>query len=341
MRVKPGVLRVLTPALIAGACPAMSSPALSQTGSGPIFAGPASPVPVTATSGFSAPRLGGYFQVRETWSEQIGLVATLNRARIGAEGVLPHRLSYSILVEYQAAPATPATPAGVSLRDAQVRWTDARLSLTAGQFKTPMSREFLMPLTDLETPDFAGVVDALAPKRDLGLQAAVTLGADASLTAGVFNGEGQNAVANRDSTVLVMGRAVVRPVPWLTLGASAGAYGSDSTRYGLEAGLDWRGASLRAEYLAQRQGSRDGDDEGWYVLLGYRVVPFLQLIVRQEDLRRPAYPPAQSRNDATTVGGNASFAGGRLRALGAYVVRTSGAARTTTRSFVGQLQVRF
>ena len=52
---------------------------------------------------------------------------------------------------------------------------------------------------------------------------------------GVFNGEGQNITANTDSTLLWVGRATVRPVAYLTIGANVAAYGSDSTRYGLDA----------------------------------------------------------------------------------------------------------
>lgn len=39
------------------------------------------------------------------------------------------------------------------------------------------------------------------------------LGAVATLAAGVFNGEGANASANRDSTVTLVARVSARPIP--------------------------------------------------------------------------------------------------------------------------------
>ena len=49
----------------------------------------------------------------------------------------------------------------------------------------------------------------------------MSLGASAGLALGVFNGEGANAIANRDSTVMIVSRATVRPLPQLGLGSLA------------------------------------------------------------------------------------------------------------------------
>ncbi|MGH2399472.1 MAG: hypothetical protein ACRDF6_06460 [bacterium] len=46
------------------------------------------------------------------------------------------------------------------------------------------------------------------------------LGEMATFAIGVFNGEGANAIANRDSTVLLVGRVTARPLPLLSLGVS-------------------------------------------------------------------------------------------------------------------------
>ena len=69
----------------------------------------------------SAPKVGGYIQVRETYQSPIGLTATLNRVRSSLEGSLPGSFSYRILVEYEAS-GTATTAASVSLRDAYIRW---------------------------------------------------------------------------------------------------------------------------------------------------------------------------------------------------------------------------
>ncbi len=54
------------------------------------------------------------------------------------------------------------------------------------------------------------------------------------------------------------------------------------------------------EHLIGAAGGKD--DYGWYVIAAYRVEPHVQLVLRQEDLRRPAV--AEPRNIATTAGAN-------------------------------------
>ena len=81
----------------------------------------------------------------------------------------------------------------VSLREAIIRWTDGPLAISAGQYKTPFSREYLILVPVLETADLATVVDSLAPKYDVGLMGECVPGPRVSISAGVFNGEGQNA----------------------------------------------------------------------------------------------------------------------------------------------------
>jgi phosphate-selective porin len=285
------------------------------------------------------PRVNGYIQVRESYQEGPGLTATLNRARATVSGPLPGRFAYRLMAEFEA-PTTPRTAAIVSLRDALVRWNHPRLAITAGQFKTPFSREYLTSITAVETADRAAGVDSLSPKRDVGVMAECPLGAWGGANLGVFNGEGQNFVTNRDSSVLVVGRVVLRPLSQLTGGASVAAYGADSARYGLEAGLEQRGWLLRGEYLRQAHRRRDRDDWGWTVLAGYRVVPWLQLVGRTEDYDRPSRGPGQ-RIRANTGGVNADLAGGAVRLLVNYVSREAGPRFQRTNTLIGQVQARF
>ncbi len=175
------------------------------------------------------PKVGGYIQLRETAIERAGMSAALNRARFSIDGTLPQHFSYRALVELESS-AGVKNPAAVSLREATIKWTMPTYALTAGQFKTPFSREYLIPVPALETADFAAVVDSLAPKYDVGVMAEYMFGPFATVTAGVFNGEGQNAIANRDSTVLAVGRLVVRPLAQLALGSSVTRTSSDSVR---------------------------------------------------------------------------------------------------------------
>src|SRR5215471_11781995 len=166
----------------------------------PVFA--ADSVPLTAASAPAAPKLGGYIQARETFQEGPGLTGTINRARLAITGALKQDFSYRAAVELAAPSGTSATP---SLRDAYIRWTHDWFTATGGQYKTPFSREFLTSLADLEVADRSFAVDSLATKRDIGVMGE---GTDkwGTLSLGVFNGEGQNVVVNRDSTQLVVGR---------------------------------------------------------------------------------------------------------------------------------------
>jgi len=334
-------LLVLAAALATGDTTA-TAPASAPPGTAPVPASPAMPVASSAgptVTAASPIKIGGYLQVRSVGQANVGMTNTLNRARIGVEGPLPQRMSYRILVEYES-PVGATTAAIVALRDAYVRWTRAPIVITAGQFKTPFSRQYVTSITQIETADRATVVDTLAPKRDVGLMAEYTPRPLVALSAGVFNGEGQNATANRDSVVLLVARAVLRPLGGIDLGASGAWNGERSQRYGLEASLERRGALVRAEWIGQRRPGAIPDDYGWFVLGAYRVVPWLQLKVQQEDFRRPAVS-AKRRMGATTAGANLDLPGGRNRVILEYAERRTGSPFITGDQVLAQWQVRF
>jgi Phosphate-selective porin O and P len=329
------------------------SVALSDSTSGavsnaPVQAGGAAPAPralaateapvVAPATAPSSPKLGGYVQVRETVVRPTGLSASLNRARLSGDGALPQHFSYRVLVEC-ASGGTARTAATVALRDAYIRWSLAPWAVNAGQFKTPFSREYISSITVIETADRSTVVDTLAPKRDVGVMVEFVKPV-AGVWLGVFNGEGQNAVVNRDSTVLVVGRASVRPISQLTVAGSVASYGPDSTRWGADASIEQSGFLLRCEWLSQHKRDRARDDAGWFVLAGYRVVPWLQVIARQEDFQRPGIGVAR-RISATTGGLNLDLPGGRTRGIVDFVSREAGFPRVRTNSLVTQLQVKF
>ena len=283
-------------------------------------------------------RVGGYVQARETYRSDTKLTATLNRARVIAEGTIPGGFSFRVMPEYEAG-GTATQAASVSLRDAYIRWTRDAFTLTAGQFKTPFSPEFITSITQIETADRATAVDSLAPKRDIGLMAEYAVGTWVNLQAGVFNGEGQNRIVNVDSTNLVVGRLSVRPLPYVTLGGNVAHWSTDSTRWGADADLEWQGISVKGEYLWQPRATREGD-KGWYALAAYKVVPWIQLVLKQERFVRPGVSAAQ-RQVATTGGVNVWFSASRIRLLANYVSREIGASGVRHGSVVTQLQVRF
>ncbi len=285
------------------------------------------------------PRVGGYLQARETYQNKVGMTASINRARVSVDGGLPQHFSYRVLVEYEAN-GTATTAATVSLRDAYIRWQSDAVTLTAGQFKVPFSREFIMSITAIETADRATVVDSLAPKRDIGIMGELRVSTLATLSLGFYNGDGQNKPANRDSSLMVSGRLSLRPIPILTVAAEVARYNRDSTRYGADGSLEWRGITLRGEYIAQQRRLKRPVDWGFFGLAAYRVEPWLQLVLKRERFQRRALGSAQY-NAATTGGVNVDLPGGRTRIITDYVARRIAFPGTETRTLITQLQVRF
>src|SRR3954470_1956795 len=159
-------------------------------------------------------KLSGYIQGREVYQDNVGLTATLNRARLAAAGTVLGDVSWRIQGEFRTG-SVGTGRASVALQDAYVRWARRALGIQVGQFKTPFTREFITSLTEVETADRSTVVDSLAPKRDIGLMADYALGGRAIISAGIFNGEGQNITTNTDSSALAVARLQVRPIPYL------------------------------------------------------------------------------------------------------------------------------
>jgi phosphate-selective porin O/P len=310
-------------------------------GAAPRAAAQASPAPAPAGAPSPAPgvRFTGYIQARETYRDGVGLTGSINRARLAAYGSVATNFTWRIQGEFRTG-SVGTGKASVSLQDAYIRYKTGDFGVQGGQFKTPFSREFITTLADLETADRSTVVDSIAPKRDIGIMADYAIGPTATLMLGVFNGEGQNVTANTDSTLLWVGRASLRPMAYLTLGANAATYGSDSTRYGFDVSLEYQGATLRGEYIGQHRDGGRLDDKGWYAQGTYRVVPWVQLVLKQEDFRRSEISPAL-RNRATTGGVNLDFASGKVRLLANYVSREIGTPGVRRGLLITQAQVKF
>jgi hypothetical protein len=284
-------------------------------------------------------RWSGYIKVRETYRDDVGLTASINRARLSAAGSAAKDVTWRVQGEFRTG-SVGTGRASVSLQDAYVRYQPMALGIQAGQFKTPFTREFMMSLADVDTADRAVAVDSFAARRDIGVMADYDLGGGAVVMLGVFNGEGQNLTANADSSLLVVARAAGRPLPFLTVGANLANYAGDSTRYGVDLSLAHEAVALRGEYLAQRRDGFEIDDKGWYAVAAYRVVPRLQLVVRQEDFRRSAIAAA-SRHRATTAGANFECGDGKIRLTANYVSRKIGEPGVRRGTLIGQAQIKF
>jgi phosphate-selective porin len=302
-------------------------------------AAPAAPAAAPAATSGPTVRFTGYLQARETYRDGAGLTGSINRARLTAYGTVAPDVTWRVQGEFRTG-SVGTGKASVSLQDAYIRYRTGGFGVQVGQFKTPFAREFITSLAEVETADRSTVVDSIAPKRDLGLMADYAIGPTAALMLGVFNGEGQNVTANADSTLLWVGRAVIRPIAYLTVGANLATYGSDSTRYGADAGLEYRGAALKGEYIGQHRQGGVVDDKGWYALGTYKVLPWVQLVLKQEDFRRSEISAAL-RNRATTGGVSAEFEGGKIRLLANYVSRRIGTPGLRRGLLITQAQVKF
>ena len=283
-------------------------------------------------------RWSGYIQARETYQDEVGLTASVNRARLSAAGTVRAGLSWRVQGEFRTGNVGSGR-ASVSLQDAYVRWSRDGLGLQVGQFKTPFTREFITSLTEVETADRAFVVDSLAPKRDLGIMADYAVGGRTALFAGLFNGDGQNVTANADSSLLGVARASYRVVPYVALGVNLARYFGDSTRYGVDLNVESPWGVLRAEYLGQRRDGGGEDDAGWYLLVAAPVTPWLQPVAKYERFERGAAGTAAA--EAWTVGANLRPWGRATRFTLEYVARSSGDPVVTRGLGLAQVQLIF
>jgi len=301
----------------------LASDALAQT-----------PAPTSA----SPVKLSGYLQARETYQENLGLTGSINRARLAAAGSATGNITWRIQGEFRTG-SVGTGKASVSLQDAYARWAKNGVGVQVGQFKTPFTREFITSLSEVETADRSTVVDSLAPKRDIGVMADYAFGGRATLTAGVFNGEGQNVTANRDSSALGVARVAVRPVPYLVVGTNVARYFQDSTRYGADASLESPWLILRGEYVGQHHDQVTGDDKGWYALAAAPVRPWLEPVLKYEWFNRSGVPLEAQKNRAWTVGANVFPWGKATRVTLEYVSRSVGEPGIRKSQALAQVQV--
>lgn len=293
------------------------------------------PAPPTSTP----VRMSGYLQTRVAVQKDVGMTATINRARLTATGTIATGFSYRIQGEFRT--GNPGRAASVSLTDAYIRYVRYGFGVQAGQFKTPFTWEYITSIADIETLDRSTVVDSLAPKRDLGVMADYQIGPRIQVMAGAFNGEGQGVTANRDSTLLGVARVAIKLVPQVTVGANAARYFGDSTRYGADASYQDNRLVVRGEYLLQSRDSLGGEtDNGWYGLVGVRIAPPVQLVGKYEEFERPVIS-SQLRNLAWSAGVNWFIVPPAVRLSAFYVSRKVGDPGLRTSQLQTQLQVRF
>ncbi len=284
-------------------------------------------------------KLSGYLQAREVYQSKIGITSSINRARLAAAGSIIEAVTWRIQGEFRTG-SVGTGKASVSLTDGYVRYALHSWALQIGQFKTPFTREYYTSIADIETADRSTVVDSLAPKRDIGVMGEYNYH-KVGLSAGVFNGEGQNVTANTDSTLLGVGRVAVRVVPVLSLAINGARYFGDSTRYGVDAAYEGGRVTLKGEYIGQARDVSSGpDDWGWYGLGAMFVIPTVQAVGKYEEFGRPSISPAV-KNRAWTAGLNLYPNGRNLRLTFDYVSRKIGEPGVRKGRLLAQVQARF
>jgi hypothetical protein len=172
------------------------------------------------------------------------------------------------------------------------------------------------------------------------MMAEYAYGPYSTISVGVFNGEGANAIANRDSVAIVIARATVRPIPQLALGGSYSNDSPDSSRWGVDAAAQYMGVGLRAEYLTRHIDGRvrSKDEFGWYLLEGVRVVPRVTVYARQEDYQRPLVGAAR-RLRGYEYAANYDIAPGKVRLILQFTRRIAGVKSQKLDTALAQLQV--
>lgn len=250
--------------------------------------------------------LGALLQVVGDYQDE-GRTAGINGFRIAnfrlrLSGELDGGYGYTLQTNFAASPA---------ILDAEVHYRahDA-LVLQAGQFKAPFSRELLTGAGDLDFIDRSRVVTALAPNRQMGVEARGRLAEGrVEYAAGAFNGNGIGSRTNDDQRVMGVAR-----LGWWLLGAAPGSarrlelaanvgYSRDAsvnlgplvtgfagkrTLWGADLRYTSRLALLAVEVVGARLEADAGGTarpHGWHVTVGTNPWAKVQLLARWDAIR--------------------------------------------------------
>lgn len=174
------------------------------------------------------------------------------------------------------------------------------VSITAGQYKAPFSREYLLSSASLPFLERSRVVNGLAPKRQVGVSMRASLAASRlHLEGGVFNGNGTSGLNDNDALLYVGRLSSSLPLAGgaLRLGMGAGysrdhsitlpLFGGGFTGrrllLGADVALQWQGWMLAGEWLTASYdvtGGRAYRPSGYHVTTGYRLATRHQLLLR-------------------------------------------------------------
>jgi hypothetical protein len=317
---------------------------------------PLSPTPVLPFALFSPqPNFTGYVSVRETFRDDTATFS-VNRARITLHVLPVGFAALRVQADFSAVgrasgdtvPAILLTDAYVELVAPDTSSRAARLfrpALVIGQFRTPFSLEYLTPFSLLTTVNRSQPVERLSTRRDLGALGQVRVARFATLTGAVVNGEGPNRTSNPDGKQMAVGRLTAFPLSSLALSAKWLGQSGDH-RWGYDGRWLARGFIVEGEAI-KRTGPAGADAvldaSGGYILAAYRILPWLQPVVKWERLRETttiASVATERRLTWTTYGINFSAAQERLRFQLDWIAKSDRPTRASD-ELVAQLQAVF
>ncbi len=277
--------------------------------------------------------------------------ADLRRIRFSLNGDPVDKWRYAFQAEFANTPKA---------LDASITYSPfTNLSLTAGQFKIPFSRENLESASRLVFIDRPQAVEAFAARnadvignqygRDIGVQVSGSLTErDGTLlleyAAGVFNGAGINTADNNNAKDF-SGRAVIHPLGGLQLGGSyyngfdkwgTPAVSRARQRAGLEFGYEYRSLNLSGEYIAGTDGSVSR--AGWYAQAGWFLVRRVLQVAARYDAFNSETASVGMTNINYVFGANYFFPPA-IKVQANYLVRREQKVQVKNNLFEMQLQL--
>lgn len=238
---------------------------------------------------------------------------TVPNARLRLYGQLDGGFGYKLQTNH----AGTAT-----LLDAQVTWSaGSELTIAAGRFKAPFSREFLIYGGSIDFVNRSRVVSRLAPNRQMGVQLGGQLDEVFSWTVGGFTGA-NNSTSDESliGVVRLEGSGIEVGDGTLSVGANfAGgredaigarqlgpAFSGDGVLYGMDARFVSGPLMLAGEYIRGEWepdiGVTDVESDGLYITAGYMVQEMRQILVRWDRFEAPG---AIEADDVLIFGFNA------------------------------------
>jgi len=219
-------------------------------------------------------------------------------ARLRFRGRLDGGFSYLLQTNHVATP---------SLLDARVSWSSTpALTISAGRFKTPFSREFLVFVGSIDFVNRSRVVTRLAPNRQVGVQLDGRLDEVVSWSVGGFTGsrsttadESLIGVARLQGAGIEVGEEGVLTIGGNVAGGRESAVGAralgagfagDGVLFGLDARYESGSLMLNGEYIRgdwEPSGGGDVESDGFFLTAGYMMAENQQALVRWDRFSAP------------------------------------------------------